>query len=67
MEVGDLLRRVGSIATAIPRQLSHIADLGSIENARGEIQVARSQRRIEEALEGVVGLEEPPEPARKVD
>lgn len=51
MEVGDLLRRLSSVAFAIPRQLANIADAGSRENALEQIKDSASRRRIEAALQ----------------
>jgi hypothetical protein len=41
---------MGSAAFTIPRHLANMADMGSIENARGRIEDSRTRRSMEEAL-----------------
>ena len=51
LELNDLLRRAGSIAIAVPRQISELVNAGSIENAREEVRVAGIRRKLNSALE----------------
>lgn len=49
--VGGLLGRAGSVAFWIPRQVIGVASVRSIENARSEIERARSRQQLKAALD----------------
>ena len=51
LEVGGFIRRAGSLALSMSRELTNASNAGSVENARRQVDRAGTRRSAERALE----------------